>query len=137
MPAPCARAGVFLTTLGNALILSDGTADLRVLDPRNFRERRRIRVTFEGRPLTQLNELEVVDGRIWANVWQTDAIAVIDPGSGVVTHVLNLRTLAEQVPTDDPDAVLNGIAFDPASRRLFVTGKLWPTVFEVRVPDLR
>jgi glutaminyl-peptide cyclotransferase len=126
-----------LTTLGNDLILSDGTPELRVLDPRTFRERRRITVTFQGAPLSQLNELEVVDGRIWANVWQTTAIAVIDPASGRVTHVLDLSALVRQVASDDPDAVLNGIAFDPASRRLFVTGKLWPTMFEIRVPDLR
>jgi glutaminyl-peptide cyclotransferase len=125
-----------LTTLGNDLILSDGTPDLRVLDPRTFRERRWITVTFQGRPLAQLNELEVVDGRIWANVWQTDAIAVIDPVSGVVTHVLDLGQIARQVDSPDTDAVLNGIAFDPTSRRLFVTGKLWPHVYELRVPDL-
>jgi glutamine cyclotransferase len=125
-----------LTTLGNDLILSDGTAQLRVLDPRTFRERRRITVTFEGRPLTQLNELEVVDGRIWANVWQTAAIAIIDPGSGRVTHVLDLSDVVAQVPATEHDAVLNGIAFDPVRRRLFVTGKLWPTLFEIRVPDL-
>lgn len=125
-----------LTTLGNDLILSDGSAELRVLDPRNFRERRRITVTVGGRPLRQLNELEVVDGRIWANVWMTGSIVIIDPATGQVTHVLDCSELVTETASDDYDAVLNGIAFDPASRRLFVTGKRWPTLFELRLPDL-
>jgi glutamine cyclotransferase len=126
-----------LTTLGDDLILSDGTATLRVLDPRTFRERRSIDVTVGGRPLRQLNELEIVDGRIWANVWMTSSIAIIDPGTGQVQHVLDCSALAQQAMSIfDNDNVLNGIAFDPVNRRLFVTGKRWPTLFEIRVPDL-
>lgn len=125
-----------LTTLGNDLILSDGSATLRVLDPRNFRERRRINVTVGGRPLRQLNELEIVDGRIWANVWMTSSIVIIDPANGNVTHILDCSALAAQVSSADYDAVLNGIAFDPRTRRLFVTGKRWPTLFEIRMPQL-
>lgn len=123
-----------LTTLGDELILSDGSATLRVLDPRTFAERRRINVTVGGRPLRQLNELEIVDGRIWANVWMTSSIAIIEPATGVVTHILDCSALTAQVASDDSDAVLNGIAFDPVTRRLFVTGKRWPTLFEIRVP---
>ncbi len=126
-----------LTTLGEELILSDGSDTLRVLDPRTFRERRRISVTVGGRPLRQLNELEVVDGRIWANVWMTSSIAMIDPATGQVQHVLDCSALSQQVASIfDNDDVLNGIAFDPVSRRLFVTGKRWPTMFEIRVPEL-
>ena len=134
-----------LTLLGDELILSDGTDSLRVLDPATFTERRRIAVTAGGQPVHMLNELEVVDGRIWANVWMTGWIIVIDPASGRVTHALDLRPLVREVmataPGGDPveaqNNVLNGIAFDPRARRLFVTGKRWPVVFELRVPDFR
>lgn len=128
-----------LTTLGDSLILSDGTDQLRVLDPRSFRERRRFSVTLNRRPLRQLNELEVVDGRIWANVWMTSTIVVIDPATGHVTHLIDLSAITREVAGAavlDNNAVLNGIAFDPVTRRLFVTGKYWPTVFELRLPIL-
>jgi glutamine cyclotransferase len=89
-------------------------------------------VTWNGRPLPRLNELEVVDGQVWANVWYTDYIVQIDPGSGRVTSYLDLAGL---LPAHQrhPDAVLNGIAYDPAARRVFVSGKLWPSLFEIRV----
>ena len=117
------------------LVMSDGTAQLRFLDGARFTERRRVTVTAGGRAIDNLNELEVIDGRIFANVWQTPFILVIAPDSGVVTHVLDLRPIVAEVNPTDPNAVLNGIAFDPARRRLYVTGKLWPTLFEIRLPD--
>ena len=125
-----------LATTADGLVMSDGTDALRFLNGDDFSERRRVHVTFNGRPLRDLNELEVVDGQIFANVWMTPFIVVIAPDSGVVTHVLDLRAIAEEVGARDENAVLNGIAFDPRSRRLFVTGKLWPTLFEIRLPDL-
>jgi glutaminyl-peptide cyclotransferase len=121
-----------LTTDGTSLIMSDGSDTLRVLDPATFAERRRIRVTMNGTPLRQLNELEVVKGEIFANVWTTDSIARIAPDTGRVTGTIDLSGLltpSERARTD----VLNGIAYDPRGDRLFVTGKLWPRVFEIRI----
>jgi len=112
--------------------MSDGTNELRLLDPATFTEKRRIAVTANGAPLRNLNELEYVKNEILANVWQTDAIARIAPDTGRVTGYIDLRGLltpAERAKTD----VLNGIAYDAAHDRLFVTGKWWPKVFEIRL----
>jgi glutaminyl-peptide cyclotransferase len=126
-----------LTHDGTHLIMSDGSDELRVLDPPTFAERRRIKVTASGAPVKSLNELEFVKGEILANIWQTDYIARIAPDSGRVTGYIDLRGLlapTERVRTD----VLNGIAYDAAGDRLFVTGKLWPKVFEIKlVPKSR
>jgi glutamine cyclotransferase len=121
-----------LTHDGSALIVSDGTPVLRFLDPENFRELRRVTVTEAGQPLARLNELEYIDGEVWANVWYTDYIVRIDPASGVVTGKLDLSGLHQG---REPDAVLNGIAWDAESRRLFVTGKLWPALYEIRLAE--
>ncbi|MHA6722126.1 glutaminyl-peptide cyclotransferase [Sphingomonas sp. RS2018] len=122
-----------LTTAGSMLVLSDGTPNLRFLDPETFAERRRIAVSLRGRPIDQLNELEMVDGEVFANVWQTDYIVAIDPADGHVTKIIDASALARQVTVTDPDAVLNGIAWDAAAKKLYLTGKLWPAVFEVRL----
>lgn len=123
-----------LTTDGTRLILSDGTDRLRFLDPETFVEAEPVHVTFNGQRLTQLNELEWIDGEVWANVWQTDFIVRIDPATGVVKSVIDLRTLMpDRIGMDPADDVLNGIAWDPEGRRLFVTGKKWPSVFEIRL----
>lgn len=125
-----------LASDGTRLIMSDGSAELRFLDPETFAESGRVTVTDGGRPVDDLNELEVVGGAVYANVWFEDRIAVIDPSSGRVTSWIDLRGLAARmtpVPDAAAGAVLNGIAHDPAGRRLFVTGKLWPRVFEIRV----
>jgi glutamine cyclotransferase len=121
-----------LTHDASSLIMSDGTASLRFLDPGTFRERRRITVTDAGVPVKDLNELEFVKGEVWANIWTTDFIARIDPASGKVTGWIDLRGL---LPARERagDAVLNGIAYDAAADRLFVTGKLWPRLFEIKV----
>ena len=119
-----------LTHDGTNLIMSDGSDQLRVLDPATFNERRRIKVTAAGAPLRNLNELEFVRNEILANVWQTDYVARIAPDTGAVVGYIDLRGLlspAERASTD----VLNGIAYDPAGDRLFITGKLWPKLFEV------
>ncbi|WP_231726043.1 MULTISPECIES: glutaminyl-peptide cyclotransferase [unclassified Sphingomonas] len=124
-----------LTTLGDSLILSDGTSDLRVLDPTNFAERRRIPVRLGDTPVDRLNELEVIDGLIFANIWFSNLIIAIDPATGQVTRAIDLSPVVREVAPADRDAVLNGIAWDGERRRLFVTGKYWPTLFEIRLDD--
>jgi glutamine cyclotransferase len=122
-----------LTTDGHWLILSDGTDQLRFLDPVTFKVRRTIRVRSGDRPVDRLNELEYVKGEILANVWGTDYVVRIHPASGAVTGVIEFTGL---LPAGDRGAntdVLNGIAYDAAADRLFVTGKRWPKLFEVRL----
>lgn len=122
-----------LTQNGRELIMSDGTSELRVLDPETFEERRRIRVTAAGRPVARLNELEWVRGEIFANVWLTGLIVRIDPETGKVTGIVDLRPLAAETTRGDPDHVLNGIAYDAAGDRLFVTGKNWPRLYRIEL----
>jgi glutaminyl-peptide cyclotransferase len=122
-----------LATDGESLILSDGTDRIRFLDPATFKVKRSISVSFRGQPVDRLNELEYVKGEIFANVWQTDFIVRIDPATGALRGVIDLSGL---LPVEDRDAttdVLNGIAYDAAGDRLFLTGKLWPKLFEVRL----
>lgn len=126
-----------LASDGRSYILSDGSDRLRFLDPANFALLREVRVTRDGQPVTRLNELEWVEGRLLANVWMEPEIMVIDPATGVVTHIIDCRAIvAEAGQTGSIDAVLNGIAWDARNQRLFVTGKLWPTLFEIDVPGL-
>jgi glutamine cyclotransferase len=125
-----------LTANGRNLILSDGSATLRVLDPTTFKERGRINVTAAGRPVGLLNELEWVAGEIWANVWKTGLIARIDPASGAVKGWIDVTALARVNVGRDPEGVPNGIAYDPRSKRLFVTGKLWPKLYEIKLKPL-
>lgn len=120
-----------LTSNGKELILSDGTPELRFLDPLSFKELRRVKVTADGRAIDRLNELEWVEGEIYANIWQTDRIARINPRNGSVTGWIDLTGLQPQ--RRNSDDVLNGIAYDAAKKRLFVTGKLWPRLFEIQL----
>lgn len=123
---------------GRRLIMSDGSATLYFRDPETFAERGRIAVTDAGAPVTRLNELEMVGDEIWANVWGSEHIARIDPASGRVTGWIDLKGLTPTAAPGHPIDVLNGIAWDAAGKRLFVTGKLWPRLFEIRlVPELR
>lgn len=124
-----------LTANADSLIQSDGSAQLIFRDPRTLAEKRRITVTLRGRPIDQLNELEWVDGSILANVWHEPWIVRIDPASGAITQLIDLRPLVAEVAATDREAVANGIAWDARGRRLFVTGKLWPTLFEIRLKD--
>lgn len=118
---------------GQSLVMSDGSAQLRFLKPDDFSVTRAITVTFNGSPVERLNELEVVDGEIWANVWQTDQILRVDAASGMVTGVIDLTGLLSEADRVNGVDVLNGIAYDPAQKRLFVTGKLWPKLFEIEL----
>lgn len=122
-----------LTHDATSLIMSDGSSELRFLDPVTFKERRRVTVIDGTRPVTQLNELEYIKGQIFANIWLTDRIARIDPQSGRVLGWIDLTGLLPPADRVSGDAVLNGIAYDAAGDRLFVTGKLWPKLFEIRV----
>jgi glutaminyl-peptide cyclotransferase len=121
-----------LTHDGRRLIMSDGTPTLRFLDPETFRVTGTVTVKDGDVPIEDLNELEHIDGEIYANVWTTDRIAIISPATGAVTGWINLAGLMPRQATVG-DAVLNGIAYDARGRRLFVTGKLWPRLFEIRV----
>lgn len=123
-----------LTQDGKSLILSDGSNELRFLDPKTFAEQRRIRVTWRGRPLRQLNELEYVQGEIFANVWHQDVIVRIDPATGVIKGAIDLRAVTASLGLDDGEAVLNGIAWDAKAGKLYVTGKRWPKLFEIALP---
>jgi len=127
-----------MTRNNRELIMSDGTAELRFLDPQSLSETRRLKVTANGRPVTQLNELEWVDGEIYANIWQTDRIARIDPKTGHVVGWIDLSgLLPRRERIEGHTDVLNGIAYDSISRRLFVTGKLWPKLFEIKLVKRR
>jgi glutaminyl-peptide cyclotransferase len=123
-----------LTHDDHELVMSDGTPELRFLDPKTLRETHRVRVTAAGQPIDQINELEWVEGEIYANIWQTDRIARIDPKTGNVVGWIDLSGLlsVKDRLSGSPD-VLNGIAYDAANKRLFVTGKLWPRLFEIKL----
>jgi glutamine cyclotransferase len=125
-----------LTSDGTNLIMSDGTAELRILDPLTFVEKQRIKVIANGVPLQRLNEIEFMKGEVLANIWLTDTIARIALGTGRVTGMIDLRGLlspAERAQVQALGGVLNGIAYDAEHDRLFVTGKLWPKLFEIKL----
>ncbi len=124
-----------LTQDGESLILSDGTSQIRFIDPETFQLRRTLSVRDGGQPLREINELEYVKGEIWANVWHKDMVARIDPRTGGVVGWIDLKGLLAPGEAGDPEAVLNGIAYDEAGDRLFVTGKLWPKLFEIRLKE--
>ena len=121
-----------LTFDGVSLILSDGTNVLTYLDPERFTPTRKLVVTWNEQPLQNLNELEFIDGMVWANVWYTDFVVQINPGSGRVASYLDLTGLGGSESRPE-GAVLNGIAHDPATGRVWVSGKLWPMLYEIRV----
>lgn len=123
-----------LTQDGKRIIMSDGTPRIRFLDPVTLKETGSITVTEGGQPVGNINELEWVKGEIFANIWQTDMIARINPRTGEVVGWIDLSGLRDKAGAGaDPDAVLNGIAYDSAKGRLFVTGKLWPRLFEIKL----
>jgi glutaminyl-peptide cyclotransferase len=129
--------GWALTQDGRQLIMSDGTPQIRFLDPVTLKEVRRITVTADGTPVQSLNEVEWVKGEILANIWMTNTIARIDPASGKVVGWIDLTGLLKPAEiSGDRDDVLNGIAYDARADRLFVTGKRWPKLFQIRLVAL-
>lgn len=128
-----AGEGWGLTNDGKRIYMTDGSAEIRCLDPASLRELRRITVHDGPRQITMLNELECVNGEIYANVWQTDRIARIRPSDGTVVGWIDASGLLTADDQRKPVDVLNGIAYDAAGKRLFVTGKLWPKLFEIQL----
>lgn len=126
-----------ITTDGQRLLMSDGSATLRGLDPKTFRVLDTLTVRSAGVPVRWLNELEFVEGEIYANVYGSDRIARISPKTGEVLGWIDLAGLLKRRERPSSEAVLNGIAYDPEAKRLFVTGKLWPKLFEIRVVSKR
>ena len=120
---------------GEHLIMSDGTASLQFMNPETFAPTRKINVTLNGNPIIYLNELEFINVEVWANVWQTDYFLRIDPESGNVVSIIDMTGLSQQTQLGSSEAVLNGIAWDEAGQRLFVTGKHWSNLFEIELVD--
>ena len=124
-----------LTTDGTHLIMSDGSAELRWIDPETFKVLRVLKVTRDGEPAARLNELEWIEGEIFANVYTTETILRIDPQTGNVLTVLDMSGLMPEANKADPNEVLNGIVYDAVTKRLFVTGKRWDVLYEIRLID--
>ncbi|MBS1912725.1 MAG: glutaminyl-peptide cyclotransferase [Bacteroidetes bacterium] len=120
-----------LTTDGTDLFMSDGTSTLRVIDPATFQVKRQIPVFVGNTPLSDINELEYINGEIYANVWKTDSLVRIDPKTGSVLGWINLSRLLPMSERTGREDVLNGIAYDPKGNRLFVTGKYWAKVYQI------
>jgi glutaminyl-peptide cyclotransferase len=131
---PYPLEGWGLTYDGTELIASDGSDALTLLDPATYEPVGNVHVTIGGCPVRNVNELEWIDGEIWANVWLTDIVIRIDPATGNVTSYLDLSGLRDPAVNSNHDAVLNGIAYDPDQRRIFVTGKLWSKLYQIEVP---
>ncbi len=122
-----------LTFDGQSFVMSNGSDIITFRDTKTFAPMRTIRVTQNGAPLTQLNELEWINGKIWANVWRTDTIVQINPQNGRVVSYLDLTGILPRDARNGGEDVLNGIAYDAARKRIFVTGKLWPKLFQIEV----
>jgi len=120
------------TTDGKRLIMSDGTANLRFLNPETQKQTGTVTVTWQGQPVRYINELEWVNGVVYANIWYSPMIARIDPKSGVISDWINLASLVSK-HSRDPDMVLNGIAWDAKTGLLYVTGKNWPLIYVLRL----
>lgn len=125
--------GWALTSSGSELVMSDGTDVLRFVDPASFKVKRTVRVTVQGRPLTMINELEWVNGQVLANIWMTDFVVRIDPASGKVVGVIDLSRIHRESGATGSDQVANGIAYDARTGKLYMTGKEWPALFEVKL----
>jgi glutamine cyclotransferase len=124
-----------LTYDGTHLIMSDGTANLYFLNPETFKVMNTVAVNDDGAPVNNINELEYINGQVYANIWKTDKIAIIDPATGRITGWVDLSgLLASQGYTGKVD-VLNGIAYDAGTQRLFITGKYWPYIFEIKLVE--
>lgn len=128
------REGWGITTDGRHLIASDGSANLYFMDE-NFAQKKKLLVTVEGRPVRFLNELEYIDGKIWANVYTSDEIVIIDPKDGKIEGVINCKGLLPDKLRTDATDVLNGIAFDENTGKIYLTGKNWPKLYEIRIKE--
>ena len=124
-----------LTTLDDKIVMSDGTNTLYFIDPEMFNVVSRREVYDNEKKVDQLNELEYINGEIWANIWNTDLIARIDPGSGKVIAYIDLQGILNDPQVDTRENVLNGIAYDKDNKRIFVTGKNWPRLFEIKITE--
>ena len=122
-----------LATNGAYLILSDGTSTISYLDPDTLTTTSTITVTYMGEEIDQINELEYIEGLIYANIWQTDKIAIIDPETGTVVSWIDLTGLTDELDNQNNINVLNGIAYDHQNKKIYVTGKLWPNLFEIKL----
>ena len=122
-----------LTSDGKSLIMSNGSDRLRFLDPKTFRVQREVAVRIEGRPVGRLNELEFIEGEIFANVWHTDKIVRINPADGNVVGIIDLNGIYPGAGKPNPEFVLNGIAYDATKKQLYVTGKCWPKIYQIRL----
>ncbi|HVN57887.1 MAG TPA: glutaminyl-peptide cyclotransferase [Bacteroidales bacterium] len=124
-----------ITTIGNRLVMSDGTNILYYMDPESFSVVSTLEVYDNKAKVEKLNELEYINGEIWANIWQTDLIARIDPSSGKVIAYIDLAGILKDPHTDTKEDVLNGIAWDKPGNRIFITGKNWPLIFEIKLTE--
>ena len=124
-----------LTTDGEKLYMSNGSSNIYRMNPETFKREATIAVTFRGEPVNYLNELEWIDGKIWANVYTTDQIVIIDPASGCVEGVIDLTGILPESETGPETDVLNGIAYDAAGKRTIVTGKNWSKLFEIELVE--
>lgn len=124
-----------LTQDGTHVIMSDGTSDLRILDPDTLTERGRIHVTCDGRPIKNINELEWIKGEVYANIWLKNVIVRINSTTGAVDGLIDVSNLLAMASADRAVDVPNGIAYDAATDRIFVTGKLWPTLYQIRLSE--
>lgn len=130
------REGWGLTTDGRQLIASDGSANLYFLDE-NFAQKDKKLVTIENRPVRWLNELEYIDGKVWANVYTTDEIVIINPKTGKVEGVVDCLGLLPKSLRKPSTDVLNGIAYNPDTRKIYLTGKNWPKLYEIKLVEKR
>ena len=127
------REGWGLTTDGVNLIMSDGSSSLFVKNPDNFADISEIKVTMDGKPIDYLNELEYINGEIWANVYLTDNIVIINPKTGIVRAVVDCKGLLPQSLRSSKTDVLNGIAYDVKSGKIYLTGKYWPKLYSIKL----
>jgi glutaminyl-peptide cyclotransferase len=124
-----------ITHNGECLIISDGSSILRFIDPSTMEEIRQIKVHENQKLIDQINELEYIQGRVFANIWQTDKIAIINPETGEILSWLDLTTIKDLLETNQKIDVLNGIAYDSNDDELFITGKFWPNLFKIKIID--
>lgn len=122
-----------LTSDGTNLIMSNGSSTIYFRDPETFKISKKIEVTLNGEPVKNLNELEYIQGHIYANVWQEENIVIVEPENGQVTGIINLEAIIDERDYEENINVLNGIAYDPERQRLFITGKLWPFLYEIEL----